>query len=296
MTQAFKSGFATVIGRPNVGKSTLVNALVGEKVAIVSPRPQTTRTNLQGILTREHYQMVFIDTPGLHAARTRLGEYMVRMAQSALDEVEAVVVVLDAMSGLREGDLEIVKNALAGSAPVMAVINKIDIAGDEKVAPIIAKLAEFRGIAHILPVSAKTGKNIDTLEALLEETLPEGPLYFPPDMITDQPERVIAAEMIREKALYRLREEVPHGIGVEMMQIQARNDGVTDMHATIYCEKQSHKRILIGKNGAMLKEIGIGARREIEALMGCPINLQLWVKVRKDWRNRPDVLRELGYQ
>ena len=294
--QTHHSGFITMIGRPNVGKSTLVNALVGEKVAIVSPRPQTTRTNLQGILTRENYQMVFIDTPGLHTARTRLGEYMVHMANSSLADVEGSVLVLDGINGLRDADLEILKNALNAKAPVIVVINKTDVAPQERVAPMIAKLAEFEGIDHILPMSAKTGKGVERLEELMLGWLPEGPRYFPEDMITDQPERVIAAELIREKALYRLREEVPHGLGIEMTQIQPRVDGVMDMHVTIYCEKDSHKSILIGKKGVMLKDIGIAARRDIETLMGQPVNLQLWVKVKKDWRNRNDLLRELGYK
>nr|WP_122011874.1 GTPase Era [Maliibacterium massiliense] len=293
---AFHSGFITIIGRPNVGKSTLLNALVREKVAIVSPKPQTTRSNMQGIVTREHYQMIFVDTPGLHAARTRLGAYMVRVAQSALEEVEAVVFLVDAASGLRPQDMEILQKLLAGSAPLVVCINKIDAASQARVAEMIQALAAYDGIADIVPISARTRDGVDALEVLLAEKLPEGPQYFPGDMLTDQPERVIAAELIREKALYRLRDEIPHGIGVEMTQIKTRENGMIDMHVTIYCERASHKGILIGKNGAMLKEIGSAARRDIELLMGAPVNLQLWVKVQPDWRNKPAMLRELGYE
>ena len=294
--KAFRSGFVTLCGRSNVGKSTLVNALVGEKVAIVSPRAQTTRSNLRGVVTREGYQMVLIDTPGLHTARTKLGEYMMAEASAALSQVEAIIFVVDAVTGFREGDKKILESLENSAAPVFVAVNKIDAAHKTSVARVCEALCAYPFVKQVVPISAKSGVGVEELEQLVSETLPEGPQYFPDDMVTDQPERVIIAELIREKALYRLRDEVPHGIGVEIIRMQKRADGVMEIYANILCERASHKGIIIGKGGAMLKEIGIAARQDIELLLGEKVDLRLWIKVQSDWRNRAAVLRELGYR
>ncbi len=296
MTQSkvFHSGFVAIVGRPNVGKSTLMNALIGEKIAIVSDRPQTTRNRIMGVRTGDDHQIVFLDTPGLHKPRTRLGEYMVRSAQDALDGIDALMVMVDATQ-IGEHDRAIVAEMAGKKVPRVLVINKIDLLSEEKILAALARFAEA-GYDHIVPVSAAAGRGLPELLAVLRATLPEGPRYFPDDMVTDQPERLICAEIIREKALERLREEVPHGIGVEMMAMTPLSDALMEIHATIYCERASHKGIIIGKQGAMLKEIGTAARVDIESLLGMRVSLQLWVKVREDWRNRRDDLRTLGYE
>jgi len=290
----FHSGFIAVIGRPNVGKSTLMNAFVGEKVAIVSSRPQTTRNRIMGIATGDGWQMVFLDTPGLHTPRTKLGEYMVKSARSALDGVDALVVMVDA-SAMGAQDRAIVEEMAEIPVKKALVVNKVDQVAPGALMPLLNTLHEAR-YDEIVPISATRGDNMDRLKALLQSFLPEGPMYFPEDMITDQPERLICAEIIREKALRALREEVPHGIGVEMQAITKVSDGLTEIHATIYCEKASHKRIIIGKQGEMLGRIGSQARADIERLLGTKVMLKTWVKVREDWRNRLDDLRTLGYE
>ena len=290
----FRSGFITIVGRPNVGKSTLMNALVGEKVAIMSNRPQTTRNRIMGVMTREDWQMVFLDTPGIHHPRTRLGEYMMQSVKDAMDGMDGVLVLVDATQ-VGEQDRAIVKEMSEKKVPKLLALNKIDLLAPEKLLALIASFADLPYDA-IVPISAKTGDGLEDLTNALVKGLPEGPKYFPDDMMTDQPERQICAEMIREKALLHLRDEVPHGIGVEMMAMNKESDDFMEIHATIYCEREAHKGIIIGKHGAMLQTIGSEARADIEQLLGMHVNLKLWVKVRPDWRNRMDDLRTLGYE
>ena len=290
----FHSGFVTIVGRPNVGKSTLMNALVGEKVAIVSNRPQTTRNRIMGVMTKAEAQIVFLDTPGIHNPRTRLGEYMMQSVREAMDGMDGILVLVDATQ-VGEHDRKIVAEMSGKKVPKILALNKIDLLPKEKLLELIAGFAQ-NGYDAIIPISAKTGDGLEELSAALISRLPEGPKYFPDDMMTDQPERLICAEMIREKALMHLRDEVPHGIGVEMMAMTKENDGFMEIHATIYCERDAHKGIIIGKHGSMLQLIGSEARRDIEQLLGMHVNLKLWVKVRHDWRNRMDDLRTLGYE
>ena len=289
----FHSGFITIVGRPNVGKSTLMNALVGEKVAIVSNRPQTTRNRIMGVMTRPEWQVVFLDTPGIHTPRTRLGEYMMQSVKDAMDGMDGMLVMVDATQ-VGEHDRSIVAEMSKRQVPKLLVLNKIDLLPKEKLLALMASFADC-GYDAIIPVSAKTGDGLEELTQAMVSSLPEGPKYFPDDMMTDQPERLICAEMIREKALLHLRDEVPHGIGVVMMAMNKENDNFMEIHATIYCERDAHKGIIIGKHGAMIQQIGTEARADIEALLGMHVNLKLWVKVRPDWRNRMDDLRNLGY-
>ena len=291
---AFHSGFIAIIGRPNVGKSTLMNAMVGEKVAIVSNRPQTTRNRIMGICTDENSQIVFLDTPGLHTPRNRLGEYMMQTAKDALQGIDALIVMVDA-TAVGKQDRAVVEDMSKHKVKKVLVLNKIDLLEPQDLLALIASFADA-GYDDIIPVSARSGDGLRQLKQLLISYLPEGPQYFPSDAITDQPERLICGELIREKALYHLKEEVPHGIGVEMMSIKKLSDNLIEIHATIYCERPAHKGIIIGKQGSMLKLIGQEARRDIETLLGSRVHLQLWVKVRENWRNRMDDLRTLGYE
>ncbi|MDD6039907.1 MAG: GTPase Era [Clostridia bacterium] len=290
----FHSGFVAIIGRPNVGKSTLMNAMVGEKVAIVSNRPQTTRNRIMGICTDENSQIVFLDTPGLHTPRNRLGEYMMQTARDAMQGIDALIVMVDA-TAVGKQDRAVVEDMSRHQVQKVLVLNKIDLLEPQSLLALIASFAQA-GYDDIIPISARTGDGLQQLRELLISYLPEGPQYFPADAITDQPERVICGELIREKALYHLKEEVPHGIGVEMMSIQKLSDNLIEIHATIYCERPAHKGIIIGKQGSMLKTIGQEARRDIENLLGSHVHLQLWVKVRENWRNRMEDLRTLGYE
>ncbi|MGN1368619.1 MAG: GTPase Era [Aristaeellaceae bacterium] len=290
----FRSGFVTIVGRPNVGKSTLMNALVGEKVAIVSNRPQTTRNRIMGVMTRDDWQMVFLDTPGIHTPRTKLGNYMMQSVREAMDGMDGMMVLVDATQ-VGEHDRAIVKEMASKKVPKVLLLNKIDLLQPEKLLSLIASFADC-GYDAIIPISAKTGDGLDVLTKTMSEKLPEGPKYFPDDMMTDQPERLIVAELIREKALLHLRDEVPHGIGVEIMGMNKESDNFMEIHATIYCERDAHKGIIIGKRGAMLQQIGSEARQDIENLLDIHVNLKLWVKVRPDWRNRMDDLRNLGYE
>ena len=290
----FHSGFVAIMGRPNVGKSTLMNAMVGEKVAIVSNRPQTTRNRIMGISTQENSQIVFLDTPGLHTPRNRLGEYMMKSAQDALQGIDALIVMVDA-TAVGKQDRAVVEDMSKHKVKKVLVLNKIDLLEPQNLLALIASFAES-GYDDIIPISARSGDGLKELKELLISYLPEGPQYFPSDAITDQPERLICGELIREKALYHLKEEVPHGIGVEMMSIKKLSDNLIEIHATIYCERPAHKGIIIGKQGSMLKLIGQEARRDIETLLGSRVHLQLWVKVRETWRNRMDDLRTLGYE
>ncbi|MBR3874227.1 MAG: GTPase Era [Clostridia bacterium] len=291
---AFRSGFIAIIGRPNVGKSTLMNAMVGEKVAIVSNRPQTTRNRIMGISTQEDSQIVFLDTPGLHTPRNRLGEYMMKSAQDALQGIDALIVMVDA-TAVGKQDRTVVEDMSKHKVKKVLVLNKIDLLEPQSLLALIASFADA-GYDDIIPVSARSGGGMSQLKELLISYLPEGPQYFPSDAITDQPERLICGELIREKALYHLKEEVPHGIGVEMMSIKNLSPNLIEIHATIYCERPAHKGIIIGKQGSMLKLIGQEVRRDIETLLGSHVHLQLWVKVRENWRNRMDDLRTLGYE
>ncbi|MBR6165676.1 MAG: GTPase Era [Clostridia bacterium] len=292
--EKFFSGFVTIVGLPNVGKSSLMNALVGEKVAIVSSRPQTTRNRIMGVLTHENNQIVFLDTPGIHNPRTKLGEYMMQSVQGALDGMDCILMLSD-VSHITEKDLAIARDLSGKKTPKILALNKIDLVHPEKVLAATASFAEA-GFDEIIPISAKTGSGLDVLLENLRKILPEGPRYFPDDMITDQPERVICAEIIREKALRHLRDEVPHGIGVEILGITAIRDGLTEIHANVYCEREAHKGIIIGHHGTMLQTIGTEARMDIERLLDCHVNLKLWVKIRNDWRNNASDLKNLGYE
>lgn len=293
----YMSGFITIIGSPNVGKSTLLNYLVGQKISIVSERAQTTRNRIMGVVSRKSYQIIFIDTPGVTAPKNRLGEYMLKVAYDAINEVDAVLLMLDASIGIREKDELLIKQLgeRIGKIPVVAAINKTDLVSLGDVDEIVSRLENEDWIKAIIPICASSGRNTDKLEKELCKYLVEGPQYFPDDMVTDQPMWSICAEMIRENALKLLRDEIPHGIGVGIDKIQLREDGIHDVFATIYCERESHKGIVIGRNGSMLKRIGSESRRDIEWLFGTKVNLQLWIKVRPDWRNSASALREFGF-
>lgn len=291
----FRSGFITVVGKPNVGKSTLVNRLVGEKVAIVSPKPQTTRNSIIGVVTnqQERWQMVFVDTPGIHTPRTRLGDSMEKSVYDALQGMDILIIMLDA-TNVGKPDRAIVDTMKNRKQPKFLLINKVDLVHPQQLLPMIASFADD-GFDSIIPISARTGEGLDALKTVIISHLPLGPMYYPDDMWTDQTERQICAELIREKALLNLREEIPHGVGVEVLAIENAREGLVDIHANIYCERDSHKPIIIGKGGAMLSRIGSQARSEIELLLGTQVNLQLWVKVRPGWRDNLNDLRTLGY-
>ena len=297
MSGGFRSGFVSIIGSPNAGKSTLMNRMVGQKVSIVSPKAQTTRNRIMGVVTRPAYQIVFLDTPGVAAPKNRLGEYMLKVAYESLSEVECALFLTDALNGVRERDEAILDKLKEAKSPVIAVVNKCDAAKPEAIAAARERLKREPFFRAVMEISAETGDGVDDLEAAIAGYLTEGPMYFPEDMVTDMPERVVCGEIIREKALNLLREEVPPGLGVGVDKMELRPNGeLYDMWATIYCERDSHKGILIGKKGAMLKQIGSEARKDMEWLLGVKVNLQLWVKVREDWRNSPSALKELGYE
>ena len=289
----FRSGFVAILGRPNVGKSSIMNHFVGEKVAIVSSKAQTTRSRILGVATAENSQIVFVDTPGLHKPRTKLGEYMMKAANDAREGVDAVLVVVDA-ERISNADSEIMKDVAKMNCPKFLAVNKIDIAKPEDLMPKLASI-DASAFDQVVSVSARTGQNMDVLLRLITSSLPEGPKYFPDDMITDQPERILCAEIIREKALRHLRDEIPHGVGVEMLSIKKLSDNLTEIHANVYCERAAHKSIIIGKQGSMLGIIGSEARSDIERLLSTRVMLKLWVKVREDWRNRAGDLATLGY-
>lgn len=294
--QGYKSGFFSIVGCPNVGKSTLINALVGQKIAIVTDRAQTTRNRITGILTRKNYQMIFLDTPGMTRPKNKLGAYMQKVAEDASKDTEAILFVVDAEKGVMDRDREVIAHLRSARSPVIVLINKSDAASAEQMEAVRETIAVEK-FDNVLAISAKTGENLDKLEQLLCGYLTEGPQYYPDDMVTDQPERLICAEMIREKTLELLREEIPHGIGVSIDRMELRKDGsLMDVWATIYCERESHKGIIIGRGGKMLKRIGMEARKDIEWLLDVQVNLQLWIKVKEDWRNRQQMLNELGYR
>lgn len=298
MEKKFKSGFVTIIGRPNVGKSTLINRLLGERVSIISSKPQTTRNTIRCIYTTNDCQIVFIDTPGIHKPKHMLGEYMVKAATDALKGVDVVVVMFDCSTEIGAGDLHIAEVASKVDSPVILVLNKIDKIQKSRLEQIAASLVMHEDYFDcIIPISASTGENLDELLKEIIKYLPEGPKYFPDDIYTDMPEKFIVSEIIREKILELTSEEVPHGTAVEVTSMKERgNKDLIDIEATIFCEKDSHKGIIIGKQGRMLKEIGIRARIDIENLLHCKVNLQLWVKVKSNWRDNRSALKNLGYK
>ncbi len=292
----FYSGFVSLVGRPNVGKSTLMNCLIGEKIAITSHKPQTTRNKITSILTREDFQCVFLDTPGIHKPKHKLGEYMVRSAENTFNEVDLVLMLIEPTEKIVELDRYVIERLKNVKTPVVLVINKIDTVEKENLLAVIHAYSMLYDFAEVVPISAMKGQNTDSLLEVIRKYLPEGPQYFPGDMVTDQPERQIAAEIIREKALYLLQDEIPHGIAVEIMSMKKRPDqNLVDVEATIYCERDSHKGIIIGKQGSMLKRIGSTARYDMQRLLGSPIYLQIWVKVKKDWRDSDFLLKNFGY-
>ena len=292
----FYSGFVSLVGRPNVGKSTLMNCLIGEKIAITSHKPQTTRNKITSILTREDFQCVFLDTPGIHKPKHKLGEYMVRSAENTFNEVDLVLMLIEPTEKIVELDRYVIERLKNVKTPVVLVINKIDTVEKENLLAVIRAYSMLYDFAEVVPISAMKGQNTDSLLEVIRKYLPEGPQYFPGDMVTDQPERQIAAEIIREKALYLLQDEIPHGIAVEIMSMKKRPDqNLVDVEATIYCERDSHKGIIIGKQGSMLKRIGSTARYDMQRLLGSPIYLQIWVKVKKDWRDSDFLLKNFGY-
>lgn len=297
MDTAFKSGFVTIVGRPNVGKSTLMNNIIGEKLSIMSNKPQTTRNKIQTILTRENYQIVFLDTPGIHKPKHRLGEYMVKVARDTLSEVDLVMFMITPDFEAGPGDRFIIEQLKGIKTPVILVVNKIDTVDKEKLIKCIDNYSSEYEFSEIVPVSATNGDNVDRLLDVIVKHLPEGPKYFPDEMVTDQAERFIVSETIREKALNFLEQEVPHGIAVEVLTMKESEDtNIVNIDAVIYCERESHKGIIIGKNGQMLKKIGMYARTDIEKLLGAKVYLQIWVKVKKDWRDDPFTLKGLGYK
>ncbi|ASS76083.1 GTPase Era [Tumebacillus algifaecis] len=295
--QKTRSGFVAIVGRPNVGKSTLMNYMVGQKVAITADKPQTTRNRIHGVVTHEGNQIIFMDTPGIHKPKHRLGEHMVKVAVQTLREVEAVLFLVDATMPKGAGDeyiIEILKNVK--DTPIYLVINKIDLIEKEKLLEIITSYKDEFPFAEIIPISAVAGDNVERLRDLLLNLLPEGPFYYPPDQVTDHPERFIVAELIREKVLHLTREEVPHSVAVEVEQMQLKEDrNMLYIHAAIYTERDSQKAIIIGKQGSVLKKVGSMARQDIEKLLGSKVYLELWVKVKADWRNREHMLRNFGF-
>ena len=294
--KSFKSGFVALVGRPNVGKSTLMNRLIGQKIAITSSKPQTTRNRIQTVYTDERGQIIFLDTPGIHKSKNKLGKFMVETAESTFTDADLILWLVEPTNYIGAGEQYILEKLKACGTPVILIINKIDTVKKEELLTFIATYSKEMEFAEIVPVSALKGQNTDHLCDVLFRYLEEGPMYFDEDTVTDQPERQIAAEMIREKALRNLSGEVPHGIAVTIEKMHERPGGhLIDIEATIICERDSHKGIIIGKQGSMLKKIGQDARKEIEMMVGCKVNLQLWVKVKKDWRDSDVMLKNYGY-
>lgn len=293
----YKSGFVAIIGRPNVGKSTLMNQIVGQKVAIMSDKPQTTRNKIRAVYTSEEGQIVFLDTPGVHKPKSKLGDYMNKMVETALREVDVILFLVDASEKLGPGDEFIIEKLKQVKTPVYLVINKIDKVHPDDLLPFIDRYKDLYDFAHIVPVSALSGSNVNRLMDQLVAELPEGPQYYPDDQITDHPERFVVAELIREKVLHLTREEIPHSIAVVIEQMKPRDERKTliDIYATIYTERPTQKGILVGKQGAMMKEIGRLAREDIERLLGTKVYLNLWIKVKKDWRNQENLFRNFGF-
>ncbi|MGG4342743.1 GTPase Era [Paenibacillus lautus] len=291
----FKSGFVAIIGRPNVGKSTLMNQVIGQKIAIMSDKPQTTRNKIHGVYTTNDSQVVFLDTPGIHKRQSKLGDYMNQTALSTLGEVEAALFLVDASEGIGGGDRYIAEQLQKIKTPIILVMNKIDKIEPPALLPLIEQYRKLHDFAEIVPISAKLGNNVDTLLEQIQKYLPPGPQYYPEDQVTDHPEQFVCAELIREKILHMTREEIPHSIAVTIEDMRVEESGTVYISAVIFVERDSQKGIIIGKQGALLKEVGRQARQDIQRLLGSKIFLELWVKVKKDWRNQERVLRDLGF-
>jgi len=291
-----KSAMITIAGRPNVGKSTLTNAMVGEKIAIVSNKPQTTRNRICGVLTRGETQLVFMDTPGFHKPRTKLGDYMVNVVHNSVADVDVTFLLVEPIANIGIQEQELINQLKSAKVPAVLVINKIDTVEKEELLAVIAAYSEAYTFDSIIPISAKTGEGVEVLLEEAEKYAQEGPFFFPDDAVTDQPERQIMAEIIREKLLWCLDREIPHGTAVEITRFTERDNGIIDLDATIYCEKASHKGIIIGKQGAMLKKISTMARTDCEKFMGTKVFLQTWVKVKENWRDSDFLIRNFGYQ
>ena len=298
MNEKFKSGFVTIIGRPNVGKSTLMNKLIGQKIAITSNKPQTTRNRIQTVYTdMEKGQIIFLDTPGIHKAKNKLGEYMVNVAEKTLNEVDVILWLVEPTNYIGAGEQHIVEQLKKTDTPVILIINKIDTVDKDKVFEFIDTYRKVYNFAEIIPTSALRGQNTNDIIDSIFKYLTYGPMFYDEDTVTDQPERAICAEIIREKALHALNDEIPHGIAVAIDQMKFRQGGqMVDIDATIVCERDSHKGIIIGKQGAMLKKIGTNARYEMERLLDAKVNLKLWVKVKKDWRDSDFLIKNFGYR
>ncbi|MBC5716411.1 GTPase Era [Colidextribacter sp. 210702-DFI.3.9] len=297
MAEIKKSGIITICGRPNVGKSTLTNALVGEKVAIVTNKPQTTRNRICGVRTRGESQFVFVDTPGLHKARTRLGDYMVNVVKESVADVDAVMLLVEPIPNVGGPEEQLIARMKKLSCPAVLVINKVDtLDKKEKLLEVIQTYEQVHQFQAVVPISAKTGEGVDELLDVLESYLPQGPQLFPEDMTSDQPERQMMAEILREKLLLCLDKEIPHGTAVEITRFAERDDEVVEVEATIYCEKNSHKGIIIGKGGSMLKKVSTLARQDMERFMGTKVYLQTWVKVKENWRDNPAAIQNFGYK
>ncbi|UOY94045.1 GTPase Era [Ectobacillus sp. JY-23] len=296
MNKEYKSGFVSIIGRPNVGKSTFLNRIIGQKIAIMSDKPQTTRNKIQGVYTETDAQIVFIDTPGIHKPKHRLGDFMIKMAENTLKEVDIVLFMINATEQFGRGDEYIIEKLKSTKQPVFLVVNKIDQVHPEKLLPLIEKYKEAYSFTEVIPISALEGNNVEALIGTIKKYLPPGPQYYPADQVTDHPERFIIAELIREKVLHLTREEVPHSVAVAIDAIEKREGGAVYVNATVVVERPSQKGIIIGKQGGMLKEVGKRARLDIEMLLGSKVFLELWVKVQKDWRNKMSQLRDFGFR
>lgn len=296
MKDNFKSGFVAIIGRPNVGKSTLMNHLIGQKIAITSKKPQTTRNRIQTVYTCEDGQIVFLDTPGIHKAKNKLGEYMVNVAQQTLKDVDVILWLVEPTTFIGAGEKHIIEQLQKTNLPVILVINKVDMISKETILQVIDTYRRVYDFAEIVPVSALRGQNTEDIISCIFKYLTYGPMFYDEDTVTDQPQRQIVAEVIREKALHALDEEIPHGIAVTIEKMRERKGShIVDIEATIVCERDSHKGIIIGKQGSMLKKIGSNARYEIERMLDQQVNLKLWVKVRKDWRDSDTLIKNFGY-
>lgn len=295
MNNNYKSGFCAIIGMPNVGKSTLLNTIAGQKIAIISDKPQTTRNKILAIYSAPGKQIVFTDTPGIHTPHNKLGEYMVKMANESMRDTDVILFVVDATKGIREMEREIANNIDKIGIPCILVINKVDAVKKEDLLPMIADYSSINDFEAIIPISAKENDGVDSIVETISEYMEEGPMFYDEDMVTDQPEKAIAAEIIREKMLWSLDKEVPHGIAIEITKMKEKNK-ITEIFATIYCERKSHKGIIIGKNGDMLKRIGTMARADIEKMLDKKVYLELWVKIKTDWRNSDFLIKNFGYR
>lgn len=294
MEENYKSGFAAIIGMPNVGKSTLLNRIAGQKIAIISEKPQTTRNKILAVYTTDNEQIIFTDTPGIHRPKNKLGEFMVNAANETMKDVDAVVFMIDATRPIQKIERDIVRDIEKTGLPCVLVMNKVDRVEKENLLPMIADYASMHEFDSIIPMSAKTGDGVEEFINDIKNYMPEGPRFYDEDTVTDQPERQIAAEIIREKMLWLLDKEIPHGVAIEITKMQEK-EKITNIFATIYCEKASHKGIIIGKNGDMLKKIGTMARADIEEMLGKKVYMELWVKVKSDWRNSDFLIRNFGY-